>query len=97
MANEALGNRYGLPSLDVGIGLAWSKAIVTTVGHSDMHPKVIGECVYYASKLATERNLICTDKRTHLIWPTAREGIVRFRSHTTKDNIEGFIIEDCKK
>lgn len=62
VVNNALKARYGLPPLNIGIGLSFSKAIVTLVGlDGDKHPKVVGECVYRAAKLSKGINEVYVD------------------------------------
>lgn len=79
--NEIIKERYSLPPLKVGIGMAFSKAIVTVVGYdSNIHPKAIGECVYRASKLSDGINKILIDDRLEQLWPTSKEGKLRFVS-----------------
>lgn len=87
--NPILFNRYGLPPLNIGIGLAFSRAIVTTIGiENNLHPKAIGECVFRASKLSGEGiNEIYIDKRLKYRWPSEKGGTLHFNfSH----NVHGF-------
>lgn len=75
IVNQKLADRYGLPALDMGIGLSWSNAVVTVVGlPGNLHPKVLGECVFDASKGAGGRNEIWMDERTYGLWPKAEGG-----------------------
>jgi class 3 adenylate cyclase len=77
--NRVLYNRYQLPELKVGIGMAYSKAIVTIVGSEEnAHPKAIGECVYRASKLSGGNNEIFIDDRLEALWPTSDNGQIKF-------------------
>ena len=77
--NEILHNRYLLPKLEIGIGLAYSKAIVTIVGQgTNLHPKALGECVYRASKLSNGVNEVLIDERLKLLWPHSKGGILKF-------------------
>jgi len=77
--NPILADRYKLPELKVGIGLAYSKAIVTIIGNGDdTHPKAIGECVYRASKLSCGNNEIIVDEKLKLFWPKSEGGKLRF-------------------
>ena len=77
--NNILSSRYNLPNLEIGIGLAFSKAIVTVVGYgTNIHPKAIGECVYRASKLSNGTNTILIDDRLENLWPTSKGGKLRF-------------------
>lgn len=77
--NNILNTRYTLPNLQIGIGLAYSKAIVTVVGYeNNIHPKAIGECVYRASKLSNGINTILIDDRLEKLWPTSKGGKLKF-------------------
>lgn len=77
--NNIINIRYNLPKLQIGIGLAYSKAIVTVVGHeNNIHPKAIGECVYRASKLSSGVNKILIDDRLENLWPTSKGGKLQF-------------------
>lgn len=77
--NKILNERYELPNIEIGIGLAYSKAIVTVVGHgNNIHPKAIGECVYRASKLSGGINTILIDERLEKLWPTSKGGKLKF-------------------
>lgn len=92
IVNPILKDRYGLPDLVIGIGLAYSKAIVTVVGHeNNLHAKALGECVYRASKLSGGKNEIIIDKALNLIWPTSDNGKLKFLPTKVKD-LDAFII-----
>lgn len=79
--NRILYSRYGLPPLIIGIGMAFSKAIVTLVGtEGNYHAKALGECIYRASKLSKGNNEIYIDERLKLIWPSEEGGILNFTS-----------------
>lgn len=94
--NDALSLRYKLEPIDFGIGLSLSKALVHRVGRS-RHPRVIGECVFLASKLSGGRNEIAVDELIHNLWPTSRDGRLKFRSReiTHKgERLPGFVVFD---
>ncbi len=77
--NNILSSRYVLPSIEMGIGMAYSKAIVTLIGRGkNLHPKAIGECVYRASKIADGINEIKIDERLNLYWPKSDDGKISF-------------------
>ncbi len=77
--NNILNERYLLPPIEVGIGLAFSKSIITIVGYgANIHPKAIGECVYRASKLSNGSNQILIDDKLNLFWPTSEDGKLKF-------------------
>ncbi len=89
IVNEILDSRYNLPELAIGIGLAYSKAIVTIVGtENNLHPKVIGECVYRASKVSKGHNEIFFDEKIKLFWPTEKGGVLKFREVAYKNSSE---------
>lgn len=95
LVNHILDTRYSLPPLEVGIGMAFSQAIVTIVGHgTNIHPKAIGECVYRASKLSNGTNQILIDKRLKQLWPKTEGGQLRFNLFTNrKIDFEAFEIK----
>lgn len=77
--NSELSRRYGLPEIDIGVGLALSKCLVTQVGsHGNMHPKVFGHSVYRATKLSKGSNLIFVDTNLRMKWPKGKGGKLKF-------------------
>lgn len=79
IVNPILNERYNLPDLKLGIGLAYSKAIVTLIGNEDdLHAKAIGECIYRASKLSKGLNEIRVDDRLKYFWPKSDDGKLKF-------------------
>lgn len=100
VVNKLIKDRYELPPLIVGIGMAFSKAIVTLVGtENNLHPKVLGECVYRASKIACGNNQILVDEKLKLFWPKSDCGILRFNKalHKNRSEVAAFKIERTKK
>jgi len=96
--NKILKVRYNLPPLMVGIGMAYSSAIVTLVGHGDnLHPKAIGECVYRASKLSDGNNEVYIDERLRKLWPTSKDGNLRFTSIDIHGGFSSYKIERNSK
>lgn len=94
IVNPILLDRYNLPSLDIGIGLAYSKAIVTIIGaDNDIFPKAFGEGVFRASKLANGKNEILFDNCLKQFWPKETGGSLRFesRKHKNSGEVEGYI------
>jgi len=93
MINEILRERYRLPDIDLGVGLAASKTLVTLVGlPPDMHPKAFGECVFRATKLSGGKNQIISDENLKSMWPTAKGGTLRFINKRIKD-VNGYLLE----
>lgn len=92
IVNIELYNRYNLPPLNIGIGLAMSKTIVTLVGlEGEKHPKAIGECIYRATKLSDGNNEIHIDAGIKCTWPSTKGGTLRFKPKTLK-GVEGYLI-----
>lgn len=92
VVNPKLDERYDLPPIAIGIGLGYSKAVVTTVGHEDPHPKIVGECVYRASRLCKEKNEIVIDAHVEAAWPRSDGGGVKMQSYSGRD-VAGFIVK----
>lgn len=91
--NDILYQRYLLPPLSIGIGMAYSQAIVTIIGTgNNLHPKAIGECVYRASKLSDAKDEIQIDDRLKIFWPTEKNGILKFISFDHKNNFKAYKI-----
>jgi class 3 adenylate cyclase len=92
--NPLLSQRYNLEPLDIGIGMAYSQAMITTVGSGDnLQPKAIGQCVYRASKLCKGQNTIAIDKALRLFWPKSKNGKLRFLRRKEKLDFESFVVE----
>lgn len=97
LVNDELKLRYKLPELKIGIGMGLSKAIITLVGDSTYkQPKVIGKCVYYASKLSNGTNEYIIDEAMRLAWPKTKNGILSFTQKNMK-GISGFTISKKAK
>lgn len=95
--NAALCDRYRLPALCIGVGLAWSKAVLTMVGAKrDSHPKLIGECVYRASKLSKGTNQVIIDEHLRLAWPKSDGGRIGFRKKSFA-GFDGYVLSDSRR
>lgn len=93
VVNGELAERYSLPPIDVGVGLAISRAMVTLVGIDEyFQPKIIGECVYRATKLSKGRNEVTVDKRLYTLWPKSQGGRLKFRPKPLPGNLEGYVV-----
>ena len=94
MVNDELEKRYNLPSLDLGVGLACSKALITLVGlEGAKQAKAFGECVFRATKLSGGKNCIYTDTKLEAMWPTSSVGGgLRFKRKQIS-GVEGYLIE----
>jgi hypothetical protein len=81
-----------VPAIEVGIGLAYSEAIISHFGLSpDTQVKVIGECIYFASQCSKGRNEIIVHERLEGIWPTAKGGRLVFKIRQFND-FKGYIV-----
>lgn len=90
IVNNILRDRYNLPALNIGVGLSMSTALVTLVGlKGEKQAKVIGECVYRATKLSSGNNKIIVDESIEQAWPTSKGGKVRF-VRTTLRGVDGY-------
>jgi len=95
IVNPILKERYNLPDLKIGIGIAYSQAIVTLIGmENHYYPKAIGECVYRASKLSNGSNEILYGDSIKLFWPKTKDGILSFKekNHKNSEDTKGYII-----
>lgn len=92
IVNSELSDRYGLPPLQIGIGLGLSQAIVSLVGLDQRrHPKAIGRCIYNATKLSDGVNEIYADEAMEREWPQSKEGKLRFGS-LVRNGVKGFLV-----
>ncbi|NRA80125.1 MAG: adenylate/guanylate cyclase [Pseudoalteromonas sp.] len=82
--NEVLYDKYGLPQIDIGVGMALGKALITLTGlDNNKKPIAFGECVFRATKSSSGRNTIEVDEMLYHAWPTSKGGKLRF---TKKSN-----------
>ncbi len=90
--NSIIHERYRLPEISVGVGLAYSKAMITLVGlQGEKHPKAFGECVFRATKLSNGNNLIMADENLKAMWPTSKGGNLSFNKKIM-NGVNGFVI-----
>ncbi|WP_370215291.1 hypothetical protein [Idiomarina sp.] len=93
IVNQVLEERYGLPPIDIGVGLAMSKTIVKLVGvDGNKHPKAFGECVFRATKLSGGCNKIKIDERVWGEWPSSKGGRLKFK-RLKHSKVQGYVIE----
>jgi class 3 adenylate cyclase len=96
VVNPILAERYSLPPLDLGIGMAFSKTVVSVIGLPDhLEAKVFGHCVYYATKLSGGINEIHIDEALKCLWPTTKDGILSFRPKKMK-GVDGYLVHKNK-
>jgi len=94
IVNSTLENRYSLPALDLGIGVAMSNTIVTLIGlEGEKHPKAIGECIYRATKLSSGVNKIYIDIQVESAWPTSKGGKLKFLPRAL-GGVDGYLISN---
>lgn len=85
IVNPILDDRYKLPPLKIGIGMAYSQAIITAVGYnSNLHPKALGECVFRATKISDGINEVHVDERLKHFWPSSKGGTLKFNLFDNK-------------
>lgn len=94
IVSAAIGERYGLPPLKIGIGLALSKALVSLSGiEGSRHAKAYGECVFRATKLSGGNNIILIDSNLKIAWPSSKGGTLVFLpSEIGKGGVQGYRI-----
>jgi class 3 adenylate cyclase len=91
IVNDEIAKRYKLPDLDLGVGLGFGDAIVQLIGVPNMkHPKVIGPCVYYATKLSYGKNEVIINESLRKAWPSSEGGKLTFKHTSGKRGVEGY-------
>ncbi len=88
IVNNVLYDKYNLPSLDLGVGLALSPAMIRVV--TENHVKAFGECVWKATKLSDGVNIVQIDDKLKDEWPVAKTGGISFIKRTTKSGYAGY-------
>ena len=88
IVNDALLNKHNLPSLDIGVGLALSPAMIRVV--TENHVKAFGECVWKATKLSDGVNIVQIDDKLKDKWPVAKTGGISFSRRMTKSGFAGY-------
>jgi class 3 adenylate cyclase len=93
IVNNALSERYKLPPVSLGVGMALSKAVVSLAGiEGKSHPKVFGRCVWEATKLSDGKNCIKVDNWLRKTWPVSKGGGLRFTTTKGRGVAEGFVV-----
>lgn len=91
--NDIIDERYSLPPIDVGVGIAVSPAIVGLVGLEGMkHPKAFGKCVFEATKLSGGHNEVVMSEYMNQSWPTAINGTWSPKRYTL-NQIKCFLLD----
>ena len=79
IVNKEIANRYCLPALDLGVGLGFGDGIVQLIGVPSLkHPKLIGPCVYHATKLSAGKNIVLVNEGIKKAWPASKKGKLTF-------------------
>jgi class 3 adenylate cyclase len=92
IVNEAIEDRYRLPPLNIGVGLAMTKAVVSLVGlEGSSHAKAYGRCVYSATKLSSGINEITVDEYVKAAWPVSKAGLIHFERRTRR-KVDGYVV-----
>ncbi len=94
--NPILEGRYYLPPIQIGVGVAFSKAIITRFGlPPNTQVKVIGQCIYFASRLSKGRDEIIVHEWLENIWPSTKDGRIRFSLREFENKtIKGYLLEE---
>ncbi|MFL9593894.1 hypothetical protein ACKC5O_18045 [Aeromonas schubertii] len=95
IVNDALNERYELPPLQIGIGLALSKTLISLAGiEGARHAKAYGECVFRATKISGGNNVILIDSNLRSAWPSSKIGKLSFvLSNYGKSGVQGYRIQ----
>lgn len=76
ITSEELGNE-----INIGIGLTFDSVVVTKIGINDSYDvKAFGDCINVASKYSNSYNKMKVSKKVKEIWPSSKEGKLRFIS-----------------
>lgn len=82
-----------MPELNIGVGMAVSKALVTLVGlKNQRHAKAFGECVFRATKLSSGVNQIHIDTKLEHMWPVSQNGGTLSFLRRSMNDVEGYLI-----
>jgi class 3 adenylate cyclase len=94
--NPILKSRYSLPPIRIGVGIAFSDAIITSFGiPPNSQVKVIGQSIYFASNLSKGINEIIVHEWLENIWPKSDTGKIRFSKKDFSDNIKGYVLYEA--
>ena len=93
IVNDALGERYVLPPLRFGVGMALGRAVVSLMGiEGNSHTKAFGKCVWDATNLADGENEIKVDDFLYYAWPTRKGGVLGFLRKKGRGDVEGYVV-----
>jgi class 3 adenylate cyclase len=94
IVNPILRERYNLPPLSIGVGIALGPVLLSVIGvHGDLRPLGFGESVFRASKLSKGENIVVVHESMKKAWPNGKGGKVSFKSISIpRDNALGYIV-----
>lgn len=94
--NPELRKRYKLDAISIGVGMAYSQAVVTLTGNEAFaKPVAFGKCVFNATKLSKGDNEIIIDDAFKNIYPTGEKACISFRGTSIK-GMNGYIMDSIK-
>jgi class 3 adenylate cyclase len=83
--NPILRDRYGLPSLGIGVGIAFGPVLLSVIGpDGDLRPLGFGEAVFDASKLSKAENKVVIHQSLRDAWPKKKGGTTQFTPISVK-------------
>jgi class 3 adenylate cyclase len=86
IVNPILAERYRLPSLAIGVGIAIGPVLLSVIGvDGDLRPLGFGEAVFTASKLSKEENKVVVHESVDKAWPIGKGGLISFKKITVRD------------
>ena len=93
IVNAHLFERYGLPPIQIGVGMDMGYCMITTLGlPGSLHAKAFGTCVYTATKLSDEVNEVKISDYLRESWPSSKGGKITFRRRLGRNGIHGNIL-----
>ena len=93
IVNPELASRYGIPGIDIGVGLALGKVMVTAIGPAaESRVTAFGQPVFDASKCSKERNRVVIDPSLRKIWPKGEGGKVHFTDFVARGNKQAYLL-----
>jgi len=86
IVNPLLGN-FRIEPIHAGVGIAASKALITVVGvEGNYLPKVIGQCVFQATKCSSGFDAVALDQSAKLLFKSTQNGKLKFQKYTSQDD-----------
>jgi class 3 adenylate cyclase len=80
IVNPILRQRYDLPPISIGVGIALGPVLLSVIGiANDLRPLGFGEAVFLASKLSKEENKVVVHDSIDKAWPVSEGGKISFK------------------